>query len=151
MYRGIYCEEDGGMLSGYAVSKDKNNWHNYLNEWLIDYADIVIEKVNNSPEIENVFVLKNIYVEEGMRGQGIGGSLMGSFFDELEGGSIVLLSADLKEGQQEGFDLVDWYKGYGFYPVASTSDICLMALDDGMILENIVKCNQKKRKNTCVE
>jgi GNAT superfamily N-acetyltransferase len=123
-------------ISGYVVTKEYNNWHNFLNEWCEDYADLLIKSIIDS-EIENIYVLKNIFVDEDSRGCGIGTHLMNIFLEDVTCNDIVLLAADLQEEQMQGFNLVQWYENFNFYPITTTEDICLMASDNNNILSNV--------------
>lgn len=61
-------------------------------------------------------ILKNTFVPEEKRGQGIGNRLIEDFMNQTAaaGAYDVVLIADLGQEQAAGFSLVDWYEGYGF-------------------------------------
>ena len=74
----------------------------------------VSEEVIQNLELP-VAIMKNAFVPEEDRGQGIGSQLVEDFISEVkEGAKSIILIADLGQSQAEGFSLVDWYEGYGF-------------------------------------
>lgn len=67
-----------------------------------------------------VAILKNVWVDEESRGQGVGSELMSKFFDEAEEASSFVLIADSEQTQNQGFNLAKWYQGYGFEVVGES-------------------------------
>jgi ribosomal protein S18 acetylase RimI-like enzyme len=64
-------------------------------------------------KINQICLIKNIWVDENDRGKGVGKKLMNqvlNFNKEVP----VLLLADYLEYQKEGFSLIDWYTKLGF-------------------------------------
>lgn len=59
-------------------------------------------------------ILKNINVDQEHQGQGFGIDLVENFLTECSHCSYVVLIADLGELQREGFNLIEWYKQFGF-------------------------------------
>ena len=70
-----------------------------------------------------VAIMKNAFVPEENRGQGVGNQLVQDFMSSAAdaGAYTTILIADLGQSQAEGFSLVDWYKGYGFEVVGKDS------------------------------
>lgn len=105
----IESEDSNGSLSA--------NVHYNMNR-LMNWA----EKEKLSTDIKEelsklplpVAILKNVWVDEEARGQGIGSELMFKFFDEAEAASSFVLIADSEQSQSQGFNLTKWYEGYGF-------------------------------------
>lgn len=77
-----------------------------------------------------VAILKNMWVEEDARGQGVGGALMDAFFEEAWDAESFVLLADKSQEQLEGFDLEKWYEGYGFETVGVAGTDPVMVLAD---------------------
>lgn len=109
----IEIMEPYGSAYGYVVDLTEDNFWNMLDDY----------KVEDDPEVlaalkpyQSIAVLKNINVDEEARGKGYGNHLMGEFIDEASnrGAEIILLIADKAEAQAEGFNLVQWYEGFGF-------------------------------------
>lgn len=111
----IQAEDGNGSLSA--------NVHNDMNR-LMNWA----EKERLSSETKQklselplpVAILKNVWVDEESRGQGVGSELMSKFFDEAEEASSFVLIADSEQTQNQGFNLSKWYEGYGFEVVGES-------------------------------
>lgn len=73
-----------------------------------------------------IAVLKNMWVEEGERGQGIGSELLLEFFDKVDehGMKAVYLIADT--GEDNNFDIVSWYESNGFRKLTPKEEFPLM-------------------------
>ena len=100
------------------------NWANKegVSEELIQ--ELIKPKKPEEPNQLPVAIMKNAFVPEEDRGQGIGSQLVEDFISEAdyEGAKSIILIADLGQSQAEGFSLVDWYKGYDFEVVGETGD-----------------------------
>ena len=104
----ISIDVEGGNIFG-VVHTD----FTYLNNW--GDKQRIDKSILQNIEMP-VAIMKNAFVPEEQRGQGIGAQLVEQFINEASdaGASSVILLADLGEIQLEGFDLVKWYEGYGF-------------------------------------
>ena len=104
----ISIDIEGGNIFG-VIHTD----FTYLNNWASKEG--VDKSVLQNIEMP-VAIMKNAFVPEEQRGQGIGNQLVEQFINEAAdaGAYSVILLADLGQTQSEGFDLVKWYEGYGF-------------------------------------
>jgi len=111
----ISLEEDGATIDG-VVHTDLNRVLNWAEKEGIE------KELIEDYELP-VAILKNVYVPEESRGQGLGNQLVENFVEEAAdfGADTIILIADLGEIQAEGFSLVDWYKGYGFEIIGEDS------------------------------
>lgn len=64
-------------------------------------------------KINQICLIKNIWVDENERGKGIGKKLMNQVLDAHKDVPVLLL-ADYLESQKDGFSLIDWYDKFGF-------------------------------------
>ena len=102
----IDIEVEGGSLSG-VIHSDMQRVLNWA------------EKERTSPETIEMIgtlkapiaILKNMYVEEESRNQGIGTDLLQQFLDKAYNMPILLIS---DEGEENAFGLTNWYEKYGF-------------------------------------
>lgn len=104
-------EKKEGSICGYITNARKDmQLTNYLEEQRkAEVVDFIQKKY------EKIAILKNMYVEEDMRGEGVGTSLLKEFLEKTKEKKVeaVVLVADT--GENNDFDLVKWYEGYGFY------------------------------------
>lgn len=65
------------------------------------------------------------------RGKGIGTKVIKEVISESRqsGCKYILLKADLKQKQLNGFDLLEWYKKYGFYELDNNKGLRGMRLN----------------------
>lgn len=132
----IYSEDEDddliGSFEGYVVDKNEENWRNFLKKEVSEsrVVDFLINKIENS-KTTKVAVLRNINIEDEYRGNGYGDELMGVFINDAgnNGADVFLLVADKLESQNEGFDLRNWYEGYGYEQVFDEEDTTLMVWD----------------------
>jgi len=100
--------EEGSVFG--VVHFDREHLNNWIkSEKIQANFDSISDK-----DIFPIGILKNINVEEEYRGQGFGLDLMDSFLVECSHCSYITLIADLDEEQRENFNIVDWYKSFGF-------------------------------------
>jgi len=105
----IEIDYDEGSVFG-VVHFDRQ----HLNNWI--QKEHVQPNLDSIPDDElfPIGILKNINVNPEYQGQGFGIDLMENFLTECSHCSYVILIADLGEEQREGFNLVEWYKQFGF-------------------------------------
>jgi len=97
---------DGGSLTGYVTNNNEPQLRNYLtsqgaNSNLIDSL---------YTKYESIAIIRNMYVDEEYRGQGIGTDLISDALNDaaLEGAEVAILVADIHE--DNNFDLAKWYE-----------------------------------------
>ena len=111
----ISIDIEGATIDG-VIHSNIDRLMNWANK------EEVSEEVIQNLELP-VAIMKNAFVPEEDRGQGIGSQLVEDFISEVkEGAKSIILIADLGQSQAEGFSLVDWYKGYDFEVVGETGD-----------------------------
>jgi GNAT superfamily N-acetyltransferase len=94
-----------------------------LDEWFEDMMDDTF-LAGKFRHYGIVAILYKVVVAEEKRGQGLGDSLLQRFIDEARayGAEAILLEANTGERQNDGFDLVEWYEGWGFYTAIDRED-----------------------------
>lgn len=106
----INQSNEGGSLEGYVVDTDKPQLTNYLKSQGADESLIkqLIE------QFTTIGIVRNMYIDDEMRGQGYGSDLMNNAIDDAfnEGAEAIVLVADIHE--ENAINLVNWYKNYGF-------------------------------------
>ena len=111
----ISIEIEGATIDGVVHDNPERlmNWAN---------SQGVNEEVLQNLELP-VAIMKNAFVPEENRGQGVGNQLVEDFMSQAAdaGAYTTILIADLGQSQAEGFSLVDWYEGYGFEVVGKDS------------------------------
>jgi len=119
-------ENEGGSLEGYVVDTNQVQLKNYLSSQHADQniADQLAKKFNR------IGIIKNMYINDDSRGQGLGKDLFDNAIDAAynDGAEAILLVADIQE--QNKFNLVDWYKNYGFEIIGSAGGDPIMLLDE---------------------
>jgi GNAT superfamily N-acetyltransferase len=103
----IDIDTDEGNIFG-VIHHDRE----HLNNW--------IEKERIQPNLDTIpddelfpiGILKNIDVDEEYRNEGVGGDLLDSFITECSHCKYIILIADT--GEENGFDIIDWYKSNDF-------------------------------------
>ncbi len=111
----ISIEIEGATIDGVVHDNPERlmNWAN---------SQGVSEEVLQNLELP-VAIMKNVFVPEENRGQGVGNQLVEDFMSQAAdaGAYTTILIVDLGQSQAEGFSLVDWYEGYGFEVVGKDS------------------------------
>jgi len=119
-------ENEGGSLEGYVVDTNQVQLKNYLSSQHADQniADQLAKKFNR------IGIIKNMYVNDDSRGQGFGKELFDKAIDAAynNGAEAILLVADTQE--QNIFDLVKWYQGYGFEIIGDAGGDPVMLLHE---------------------
>lgn len=125
----IEISRNGGSLSGYVVDASEPNIGNYL-EQHSNFAELVTHRLRAYGE--RVALLRNMSVDEGQRGNGIGTQLFSEFMEEAgnAGATVYMLICDINEGQAPGFDLKAWYESFGFVAAMDTSEGPLMLMPE---------------------
>lgn len=127
----IMLEIHEGTLEGYVVDATEPNIQNYLEQHCSEAGLVagVLAELG-----ERVALLRNLYVPEEWRRQGIGTELVSEFIRQAEGkgASTYLLISDECEGQANGLDLTSWYTGFGFEVVMQTPAGPLMVISDSV-------------------
>jgi GNAT superfamily N-acetyltransferase len=127
----IDISEDGCAVEGYVVETAAEQLENWLSQrHRLDLPGFASEMRSRYTTIA---FLNNINVDDDARGQGLGNQMMEGFIDEASqhGAEAIILMADLAEQQEDGFDLVRWYQGWGFtiIPTSSNDPLMIMEMD----------------------
>ena len=74
-------------------------------------------------------LIRNMYVDDDYRGQGIGNDLVSNAIDDAanNGADAIILVSDTDEDNP--FDLTKWYEGFGFEIVGTAGNNPVMILD----------------------
>lgn len=116
---------DGGSLEGYVVDTDQPQLTNYLESQ--GAAPDLISTVKN--KYKRVGIIRNMYVDEDSRGQGIGNDLVSGAIDraaEMGAGAIVLVS---DSAESNVMNLTAWYEGFGFEVVGTAGGDPVMVME----------------------
>jgi len=116
---------DGGSLEGYVVDSSSPQLTNYLHSQAA--SDNVIDQIKS--QFTRIAILRNLSVDEDMRGQGIGNDLVSDAIDNsvYNGAEAIVLVSDT--GEDNAFDLTKWYEGFGFEIYGSAAGDPIMILD----------------------
>ena len=123
--KSITQHTEGGSLEGYVMSTDKPNINNYLQS-----QGATPELINNiTKRYKTLALIRNMYVDDDYRGQGIGNDLVSNAIDDAanNGADAILLVSDTDEDNP--FDLTKWYEGFGFEVVGTAGNNPIMILD----------------------
>jgi len=123
--KSISQHTDGGSLEGYVMSTDKPNINNYLQS-----QGARPELINNiTNRYKTLALIRNMYVDDEYRGQGIGNDLVSNAIDDAasNGADAIILVSDTDEDNP--FDLTKWYEGFGFEIVGTAGTNPVMILD----------------------
>lgn len=99
----IELEVNNGSISGYSVEFHEEQIQNWFTNRKLPVVDL--------SQFQSVTFLNNFHVDEEYRNKGIGSELLEMFIAESFTDCIVV-ECDTEE--QNEFDLVQWYKDYGF-------------------------------------
>jgi ribosomal protein S18 acetylase RimI-like enzyme len=116
---------DGGSLEGYVVDSDQPQLTNYLESQ--GATPDVISAIKN--KYNRVAIIRNMYVDEDQRGQGIGNDLVGGAIDNAaeQGARAIVLVSDSAE--DNAMDLTSWYEGFGFEQVGQAGGDPVMVME----------------------
>ena len=123
--KSIAQHTEGGSLEGYVMSTDKPNINNYLQS-----QGATPELINNiTKRYKTLALIRNMYVDDDYRGQGIGNDLVSNAIDDAanNGADAIILVSDTDEDNP--FDLTKWYEGFGFEIVGTAGNNPVMILD----------------------
>ena len=97
---------DGGELTGYVTGPKEPQLRNYLQSQGVD--ENLINYLYN--KYLSIAIIRNMYVDENSRGQGIGSDLVNDALNDavLSGAEAALLVAGRHEGNL--YDLSKWYQ-----------------------------------------
>jgi ribosomal protein S18 acetylase RimI-like enzyme len=123
--KSISQHTEGGSLEGYVMSTDKPNIDNYLQSQ--GATPELIKNITN--RYKTLALIRNMYVDDDYRGQGIGNDLVSNAIDDAanNGADAVILVSDTDENNP--FDLTKWYEGFGFEIVGTAGTNPVMILD----------------------
>ena len=115
---------DNGSLEGYVVDTSQEQIENYLSSQGVQQRRI--DDLRN--EFSRIGIIKNMWVDEDARGQGIGNDLMSMAIDDAydNGAEAIILIADM--GEQNEIDLVKWYESFDFQIIDKAGTDYLMIL-----------------------
>ena len=123
--KSITQHTEGGSLEGYVMSTDKPNINNYLQS-----QGATPELINNiTKRYKTLALIRNMYVDDDYRGQGIGNDLVSNAIDAAANNDAdaIILVSDTEENNP--FDLTKWYEGFGFEVVGTAGNNPIMILD----------------------
>lgn len=115
----INIDSDEGNIFG-VVHFDRERLNNWAEKERIQPGFDTIP----DDELFPIGILKNINVSEEYRGQGVGGELFDNFMIECSHCQYVVLIADT--GEENDFDIIDWYKRKGFAIFGESGGIPVM-------------------------
>ena len=97
----------------------------FVNNWL----QSVGANINTSNLIPPIAIAKNMWVDEEVRNQGLGTDLINNFIGEASdmGAKCILLEADI--GEDNAFNLVNWYSSFGFKTIGNGNQYPIMKMD----------------------
>lgn len=121
----IDISTENGTAEGYTVKSHAVQLRNWLENFHI-HDEELISQIRS--KYDNIGFLNNINVDQGCQGQGIGTELLTEFEQEarIKMADAILLVADIHETQEQGFDLVRWYKSHKYEILIETSSGPLM-------------------------
>ena len=116
---------EGGSLEGYVVDSDQPQLTNYLSSQ--GAIPAVISAIKSKHK--RVGIIRNMYVDEDQRGQGIGNDLVSGAIDSAAemGATAIVLVSDTAE--DNAMDLTAWYEGFGFEVVGQAGGDPVMVME----------------------
>jgi len=116
---------DGGSLEGYVVDSDQPQLNNYLSSQ--GASTDVISSIQQ--RFKRIAIIRNMYVDEDRRGQGIGNDLVGNAIDSADraGARAIVLVSDTQE--DNAMNLTQWYEGFGFEQIGTAGGDPVMVLE----------------------
>ena len=116
---------DGGSLEGYVVDSNRPQLINYLESQ--GATSDIVDAIQN--RYSRVGIIRNMYVDEDARGQGIGNQLVSDAIDSAAGlgAQAIVLVSDTAESNT--VNLTAWYEGFGFEQVGIAGGDPVMVLE----------------------
>ena len=107
---------DSASIFGVAHPVLSVNFSNYLKSLKMMSDDNIKAFVNSLSEkgIEFIAIIKNVYVPEEKRNQGIGNKLVDQFMEKAAYSSTYSIMLEVDEIENNNFSLKQWYEGFGF-------------------------------------
>lgn len=136
--RSIEQHDADGSLEGYVVGTDQVQLGNYLSSQGADQE--LISRI--AKRYGTVGIIKNMWVDEEHRGQGVGSGLLESAIDEafsIGADAIVLVCDTGEDNSRMGKSLEQWYQGWGFETVGTAGGDPVMVLERSTLDESVVE------------
>jgi len=116
---------DGGSIEGYVVNSNQPQLTNYLESQ--GATPNIISAIKN--QYNRVGIIKNIYVDEDSRGQGIGNKLVSSAIDVASSNSAEAIVLVSDTAEDNVMNLTKWYEGFGFDQIGTAGGDPVMVLE----------------------
>lgn len=108
----IESTENGGLIKGYSTFVDSEIFGEYIDAHLEWVKAEEFFKYLEKEGVSHLTLLQSIYLDNDVRGKGIGTKLLKEFLSQAP--RPVILICDNLESQKEGFSLQSFYEKYGF-------------------------------------
>lgn len=125
--RTISVDIRGGSAMG-VIHTNRTNFENWLLSERVDDEARGFFAMFPDSRLLPVAIFKNMNVDEGLRGRGIGSKLMSEFLNQASDAKNVVLIADT--GESNAFDLEKWYGEWGFTRVGTAGNDPVMVLNN---------------------
>lgn len=104
--------EGESNIFGFITSIYDDNGFSYLSAFFNEDEILKLKSWFTNKQISEFAVLRNIYVDETLRGSGMGKSLVNQFISKTQSKPILLLASP----DEDNFNLTLWYEKMGFQP-----------------------------------
>lgn len=102
--------KDDSNVYGYLTALDDVEGFVYLSAFFSEHQIESLKEWLNKQAIQDFSVLRNLYVDENNRGQGMGKQLVTEFIKHSQGFPVLLIASP----DEEDFNLQLWYEKLGF-------------------------------------